>query len=559
MSCGNTSTRLPRPNKAPRRIRHFLLGAYRLALIAAAFAALSMTGPDGAETTDRDELLDGARRDFPQTVALGNPEDGFFPLLDQEDAILGWVTSSFPHAARIQGYTGPSELLIVLDPARRVRAVSLLKSADTAGHVDKVRDDPRFWEQWSGKGESRLSVLETPAIVSGATLTSEAIARGVAARFGATGLDQWFTRGLDPESVSRWFPEVDRVEPSGEPGVSRVLAEERVLGSVLRSSRMEVSARGFNGASDVLVALSPDGSQVLGVGLLDSRDNEPYVGDVKEELIYADGFAGMSVEEILADDAPDNLLVSGASVTADAVITTVSEMLRRHQTEDEPRSIPWAGLAAFGWIGAGLAAGLSKRGSKRRARLLFACVSVAAGLTLGWMVGQDQLVGWARHGVDSATGLTLLTLTAVALVAPVLTGRNVYCSAICPHGAAQTLAGQATRRRFAIPAPWRRGLQRLPWLTLVAIWGLALAGSGLPFANAEPFEIWSLGFHAILPATIFTAGLLAAFFLPQAYCHYGCPTGALLKFLTHSPGRFTRRDSIAGLLVAAAWCYVLIS
>jgi hypothetical protein len=93
---------------------------------------------------------------------------------------------------------------------------------------------------------------------------------------------------------------------------------------------------------------------------------------------------------------------------------------------------------------------------------------------------------------------------------------------------------------------------------LLAIWALALAGSQLPFAHAEPFEIWSTGFVALLPAVIFTVGIIASFFLPQGYCHYGCPTGALLKFLTHAPGRWTKRDSIAAALVAVAWIFILL-
>lgn len=90
------------------------------------------------------------------------------------------------------------------------------------------------------------------------------------------------------------------------------------------------------------------------------------------------------------------------------------------------------------------------------------------------------------------------------------------------------------------------------------IWALAFFSSGIPFAYFEPFETWSSGFVAFVPAAILTVGLVAAFFLPQAYCHYGCPTGALLKFLTASPAVWTRRDTIAALLVAAAIVRVLI-
>jgi NosR/NirI family transcriptional regulator, nitrous oxide reductase regulator len=248
--------------------------------------------------------------------------------------------------------------------------------------------------------------------------------------------------------------------------------------------------------------------------------------------------------------------VSGASVTAGAVTTTVREMLRRHQAVGPRKTIPWGTLTATAWIAAGLLVGLTRSG--RRVRLGYAVVSVAAGLTLGWMVGQDQLIGWARNGVDFSYGMPLLLLTAVALLVPAFTGKNIYCSRICPHGAAQTLAGTAIRRRFAMPPRLHRVFQRVPWLTLLAIWTLALLGSGLPFAMIEPFEVWSAGFHAILPAAILSIGLLAAVFLPQAYCHYGCPTGALLKFLTHSPGDFTRRDAIAAALVAAGWIYQLM-
>jgi hypothetical protein len=305
--------------------------------------------------------------------------------------------------------------------------------------------------------------------------------------------------------------------------------------------------------SDVIIALNED--TVRGVGLLDSRDNQPYVGDVMDELRFADGFAGRKIDDILAASDGDGLVVSGASVTAGAVTTTVRELLRRHRAEAPRRTMSWTTIAAMGWIAAGLVVGLGRPG--KRVRLGFAVVSVIAGLTLGWMVGQDQLIGWARNGVDLSQGMPLLLLTAVALLVPAFAGKNVYCSRICPHGAAQTLLGTAMKRRFSLPPRLHAVLQRVPWLTLIAIWLLALCGSAYPFAMLEPFEVWSAGFYAVLPAVILTIGLLAAVFLPQGYCHYGCPTGAMLKFLTHSPGDFTRRDAIAAALVAAGWIYTL--
>jgi NosR/NirI family transcriptional regulator, nitrous oxide reductase regulator len=557
MSCGTPSTRTPPPTDPGRRARRIGLALFRLSVVAAAIALVHFAH-QRQPAADPAPLLEAARAAMPATASLGDPAEGMHPLLDDRGEGIGWVARSFPLARPIHGYAGPSEVAIVFDSARRVVAVQLLQSADTAGHVRKVRQDAEFWNQWNGRSEARLGDLGTPRIVSGATLTSDAIARGLAARFGARGLDQWFPDPLTLAHVQAWFPTADALVGDETTGRHRVLAGDELLGLVLRSSRMGVSARGFNGVSDVLLALDPAARKVIGVGLLASRDNEPYVGDVKDELRFADGFAGRSVEEVAALDPQQALFVSGASYTASAVGESVREILRREQAAAETGGFPWKLGLGFLWIGTGIAMAFSKRLQGPRLRLGFAAVSVASGLTLGWILGQDQLIGWSRHGTGLAVAAPWLVLAAVAMVLPAITGKNVYCSRICPHGAAQILARQVVRRRFALPPKLHRALTGLPWLTLLVIWAVALLAIDAPFSHAEPFEIWSSGFYALLPAALFTVGIAAAFFLPQAYCHYGCPTGALLKFLTHAPGRWTRRDSLAAALVAAAAALVFL-
>ncbi len=58
---------------------------------------------------------------------------------------------------------------------------------------------------------------------------------------------------------------------------------------------------------------------------------------------YADGFAGRSVDEVLAEDseASESLFTSGASLTNYAVVESVHEMLRRHRSESEAKAFPW--------------------------------------------------------------------------------------------------------------------------------------------------------------------------------------------------------------------------
>lgn len=548
-------SRSPHPERK-RRLKRWVIGAYRLGAIFTALACLRFLPQDG-RALDRERILAEAKIVLPDTASVGVPSDGLYPLLGKDDEPTGWATSTFPQAKAIMGYSGASELLVIFDFDRSVKSVRFLASDDTDGHVGKIRDDTTFWAQWNGKPEAKLGAAGSPVIVSGATLTSEAMARGLAARFGAKGMDQWFPEPLKLGHVEKWFPKADALTDGEYPGSHSIKKGGETLGTVLRSSRMGVSARGFNGISDVIVVLGPKGEKLLGIGILGSRDNQPYIGDVGEEVKFTDGFAGKTAKEVLAEDPRESpsLFTSGASYTNSAVVESVREMLRRHRADESTRGFPWKSSLALAWFALGVGLAFHKSGKRLSLRTTYAVISVAAGIGLGWLVSQDQLVGWGANGFGLHNTLPLLVLTAVALLVPAFTGKNVYCSRICPHGAAQTLAGRLVKKRFVLPPKLHSLMVRVPWLTLLAIWVLAFVASGVPFAYFEPFETWSSGFVAFVPAAIFTIGILSAFFLPQGYCHYGCPTGALLNFLTHAPGRWTSKDTAAGLIVASSAIY----
>lgn len=469
--------------------------------------------------------------------------------------MIGWVAQTSPEAKAVTGYAGPSNLLVVFDAKRRVLGTVLLESSDTTGHVAKIAGREAFFSQWNGQSQASLGAPGKPVIVSGASLTSEAMARGVAARFGARAMDQWFPRETSIGDAKAIFPAAALLE--GE----RVLdAQGKLLGTLLRSSSMGVAVRGFQGPPDILVGLDPSGRSIVNVVLAGSRDNEPYISDVRDGLGFDAPFTGMAVEEAMRSESGSTIMVSGASRTAESVEETVKEMLRRH-AEPAKANAPCVSprdAVALAWIASGLVIGLGPWRGRKRWRAAFAVVSVLfGGLWLGLMTGQDQWIKWAILGRPGSI-VPLMALTVAALLMPALFGRNVYCSHICPHGAAQQLLGHLRTRRFALPAKIHRTMQAVPWLLLLGLWGLAFLGIAVPFSHAEPFEIWSAGFIALIPVLIFATGLLAAVFLPQAYCHYGCPTGAVLRFLASSPGRWTRRDGIAGAVVAAAWLILLL-
>jgi hypothetical protein len=81
------------------------------------------------------------------------------------------------------GYQGPTDTLVALDTAGQVLGIAVRKSFDNEPYVSYVRDETYFRELFNGKTLAELSQLDPQAQriegVSGATMTSQAIAQGL--------------------------------------------------------------------------------------------------------------------------------------------------------------------------------------------------------------------------------------------------------------------------------------------------------------------------------------------------------------------------------------------
>jgi NosR/NirI family nitrous oxide reductase transcriptional regulator len=196
----------------------------------------------------------------------------------------------------------------------------------------------------------------------------------------------------------------------------------------------------------------------------------------------------------------------------------------------------------------------------RKLRLLWQLLLVGAlGIWAGQLVSLALVVGWAQHGVPWRTAPGLVLLVTAALLIPWSSRRQLYCHHLCPHGAAQSLLGAMLRKRWTLPPVWHRWLSRLPGLLLVvAVFLVAWrtkSGVSTDLTLLEPFDAWGWRAAAWISLGLALVGLVASLFVPQAYCHYGCPTGALLKFI-RSPGRhdrFGKMDGWAVLVLGVSW------
>ena len=169
------------------------------------------------------------------------------------------------------------------------------------------------------------------------------------------------------------------------------------------------------------------------------------------------------------------------------------------------------------------------------------------GLTAGSLLSQAMLFGWAEHGIPTSTGFGFVFLVMAAFVLPVTTRRNVYCTHLCPHGAAQQLLKNRLTYKVRLGRRLRALLRLLPALLLLWCLVVTMMGWGFSLVDIEPFDAWVFRVAGWATVVVAIVGLVASLFVPMAYCRFGCPTGALLEFLRFNgkADRWTVRDWIA--------------
>ena len=122
---------------------------------------------------------------FPDAVEItADPGDPAVIRVLAADAIpLGWALRTSPAADRVIGYQGPTDAVVGFDTAGQVAGVAVLASYDNEPYVGYVRDDAAFRGVYRGMTLEELAGIDPRHTgvegVSGATMTSQAVAQGI--------------------------------------------------------------------------------------------------------------------------------------------------------------------------------------------------------------------------------------------------------------------------------------------------------------------------------------------------------------------------------------------
>jgi len=509
------------------------------------------------------------RRYFPEVASLSavDYQNGTQRVLDAKGGTLGFVAQTAPLSDKIIGYAGPTNALIIFSEHATVRFVDILHSDDTPEHVVKVEADRSF--RTAFKRLKVGNVTEPPKIdaVSGATLTSAAIAEGVMRRLGQSMPSMRFPDELDLKEVRKVLPEARSLESSKRHAGFLEVRDRKgtLIGHAGRTSPASDGISGYSGPSDLLVILNREGTRLEAFRMRKTYDTPDYVASVTTDKYFMNLFNGMELRKLATLDLEKDLIegVSGATKTSWGFAESLRERARSLLEEHDAGSsrfvikpLKAADWGLFGILVLSLTMAFTPLRGKRWARWSHQALLIGyAGYYSAAMLSQGLLAGWAKHGVPWQSAPILVLLTALALALPLFTRHQFYCHHYCPHGALQQWLAHRLPRQLHVPPRIGRWLERIPAALLVFIIISVMFGWNVNLNALEPFDAWLIRIAGWGSIFVALAGLISSLFVPMSYCRYGCPTGALLKFMRFA-GRsdhFGKRDAVAlGLVLVVA-------
>ena len=520
-----------------------------------------------------------------QTTGIGGA--AWHEVLDAQGGRVALAAFTQPAAADVLGFSGPTDILVVASPDATISHVEIVKSADTRDHVQQIHEDDQFLSSLIGRNISDIKDWKVDA-VSGATLTSLAIVQSLRKRLQDTETNETpvfeFSSLRFPDPV-RELEEVNAranrrtgLYERMNPEISAE-AESMAEGDAdkterwLRVAPVGDTIIGYQGPTDAIIRLD-NKDTVLGLTVLESFDNEPYTDYVREDWGFPRLFNGLTLDQLAEVDVESIEGVSGATMTSQAVAKAVvaaarnrqqvAERLRRasHDSDSNVRAEKWLTTRDVSTIGFVIFAVLVANTRLKRYAAMRVTLQVGVIVWMGWLNGdllsQALWAGWAMHGIAWAKCIGLVALSVAAVLLPVLSGKNTYCSHMCPHGAVQQLLRNRLPLRLRLPQYLQRAMKVIPLLLLGWVIIVAVGRLGFSLVDIEPFDAWVWTVAGWATVVIAFGGLTLSVFSPMAYCRFGCPTGAILNGLRRSGTGWSSVDSAAtGLLVLALGCWLV--
>lgn len=507
---------------------------------------------------------------FPNAHSLRAEGDvmGAVSVYSKAENTLGYLIQTAPQSDEVIGYAGSTNVLLAFNSEHELVGSRVIRSEDSREYVEQITNAPNFFEQFAGQSYDELGKLESVDAVSGATLTSQAIAQSIALRLSGEKPSLRFPRALTIEDVQETVPAAERLEPNrDQAGVYDIYDEDgNLLGSVTRTSPVSDEMMGYQGPTDTQMLFRDEVLKELKIR--DTYETPKYADYVREDSWFHELFEGKSLEQIAAMNPDEVEGVSGATMTSQ---TMGRAMIRRARqlTDNEGKqasqsvvNISIHDIIVLVIVVFAMLMGWTRLKQIHKLRMIFQWVLIVyVGFMVGHLISLKSMAGWSQSGLPYQNAIGLTAMGIAALLIPILSRTHFYCHQLCPYGAAQERIKHITPFNYKLPHKLHHALLVLPVVLICVALVIVLEHLPIDVALLEPFPVFNYQIAGVITFVVAGVGLVFACFVPMGFCRYACPTGALLGYLrfNSNSGELTRRDigAFAMLLIAGACKWII--
>lgn len=305
----------------------------------------------------------------------------------------------------------------------------------------------------------------------------------------------------------------------------------KVPHSVVYTMPVAKSISGYGGPIPMVVAVGKDG-KILDIEILKNAESPTYLGPVIE-YGYLDNWIGKSVEAAANVEVD---AVSGATLSSTAIAKSIKatmqvnsgQEVKVEKTFDKKGFIRFMALLSV--LGFALLSFFKpKRFTKHRSLMLASSVLVL-GVWQGQMLSTVKVSTWIINGVSSLAGIGLLLIFIISLLISIFTGRQFYCTYLCPFGGCQELMGNAISvKNSKLSKRIPKSLSKVRFILLYVSFVLLIFELGNYIVNLEPFSAFKINNAPVIAIIIFSMFLILSVFITRPWCKYFCPFGAFMR------------------------------
>ena len=339
---------------------------------------------------------------------------------------------------------------------------------------------------------------------------------------------------LDKDASKRIFQTAESFKKTGEECVYDVLdASGSLLGRTVYAKPDENSIGGFGGNLRVVTGISPDG-KIVGTELGENYESYGFIERIRNAGFF-EKWNNLSVEEAAKAEVDT---ISGATMSTRAIKSMVALNLSKYSgskfqansAETEPI---WLEIIVFMLLAYSLFAFFFPQKTAKFRIFHLAALAVVLGFIGGFALSFESFKNWL---VSGNIALVPAVILAVALIIPMISGRNFYCTFVCPFGAVQELFGRIPLPKKNLPQKFMKGVSVFKAVLLIVVYILMIFKIVTDFTVFEPFSAFKFDAAAVPSLVIAALFLIVSLFISRPWCRLFCPTGTLINMFARRNG-----------------------